>query len=79
MRVDVRRADAIFRGMVARVMAEEQVGRMKFSDESGFSEPHLRRVIDDPGAARLRDLRGIADAYGVTDEEIVGIVRGARC
>lgn len=79
MRVNIGRADAIFRGMVARVIAEEDIGRSKFADESGFSEPHLRRVIDDPGSLRLRDLRGMAEAYAVTDEELVGIVRGTRC
>lgn len=64
--------------MVARICAEEQVGRMQFSDDSGFSEPHLRRILDEPNTARLSDIRGMADAYGVTDEEIVGIVRGYR-
>lgn len=78
-KVDVRRADAIFRGMVARLCAEWDVTRTVFADDSGFSEPHLRRILEDPGSARLSDLRGMAEAYDdLTDEELVAIVRGVR-
>lgn len=78
MLVETRRADAIFRGMVARLIAEDDTTRMTFAQNSGFSEPHLRRMLDDPGMARLEDLRGMVAAYDVTDEELVAIVRGCR-
>lgn len=78
-KVDVRRADSIFRGMVARLCAEWDVTRTVFADDAGFSEPHLRRILEDPGSARLSDLRGMAEAYDdLTDEELVAIVRGVR-
>ncbi len=76
--VDTRKADAIFRGMVARLIAEDDTTRITFAQNAGFSEPHLRRMLDDPGTARLDDVRGIVAAYDVSDAELVAIVRGCR-
>ena len=77
MRVNTAKGDAIFRGMVGRLCAVWNVRRTVFADDAGFSLPHLRHILENPGSLRLSDLRGIVEAYDdVTDEEIIGIVRG---
>lgn len=78
MRVNAKRADAIFRGSVARICAEHRITRETFSKVSGMSLSHLRLCWRDPFALRVSDLRAIVEAYDLTDEEIVGIVKGDK-
>lgn len=68
----------VFRGMVGRIAGEYDHSRKQISAACGFSEPHLRRILDDPGSARLYDIRGLASVYNVTDTELVEIVRGRK-
>lgn len=76
--VSPMRGDDRFRGLVAKLCAEWHCRRVIFADDCGFSEPHLRRILKEPETMRLSDLRGIIDAYEITDDEILAVVKGDR-
>lgn len=73
-----RSSNDVFRGIVGRISGEYDHNRQQIATACGFSEPHLRRILDDPGSARLCDIRGLAAVYDVTDTELVEIVRGRK-
>lgn len=70
--------DAVFRGVVGRIGGEYDHSRMQIATACGFSEPHLRRILDDPNTARLCDIRALDAVYDLTEAELVQIVRGRR-
>lgn len=70
--------DAVFRGIVGRIAAEYGHTRAQIAKACGFSEPHLRRIMEEPAAARLRDVRALDAVYDLKDDELREIVRGRK-
>lgn len=79
MKKHINDGDAVFRGVVGRIAGEYDQSRQQIADACGFSEPHLRRILDNPNSARLCDIRALDAVYDLTEEELRDIVRGRPC